>query len=186
MPAKHKTYSRPETTAYKRVSDSVLTGLTIIGGIVSILTLYPRMTITTSFEQSHPMQSSFLVSNDGYFETYSVAISCLVGNVDADPRDALNLSAEIPKPEEPLGTTVIPAYIPVTTLYPGEKELIPFSDCLSTEHADDLSSAHVGLRVTYKSLLWPWNRSTAQEFYVRRIAQGTFKTWVWYSVPYDK
>ena len=63
----------------KRLADAVLTGLTVLGGIVSLLTLYPRVTITTDFDKTDPSASSFLISNDGYLPSYSVSVNCLLG-----------------------------------------------------------------------------------------------------------
>jgi hypothetical protein len=149
-------------------------------GLVTILTIYPRMTVTASFEKSHPLESTFLVSNDGYLPAYSVALSCAGGEVSTQPESATTIPTEKGK----LGGLIIPKYLPIVTLYPGEKELIPLSDCITTVSADDLSTAHVGLRVRYRPLLWFHTREFTQEFYVQRIETGSFKMFVWYSVPY--
>jgi hypothetical protein len=157
----------------------------VLGGLVSSLTLWPRITITTAFESSHPLETSFLISNDGYLPAYSVSISCVIGEVDATPQTGDDLS--VPTNIGDLGsTTFIPAYVPNVTLEPGTKELVPMSDCTSTETADALNSAHLGLRATYRPLLWPWKQESTQEFYVKKIHKGTFKAFVWYSVPYNK
>jgi hypothetical protein len=165
--------------------EGIVAGLTVLGGFVSALTLWPRITITTAFEPSHPLETSFLISNDGYLPAYSVSVSCLIGEVDATPQtgDDLSVSTNIGA----LGSTIYkPVYVPNVKLDPGTKELVPMSDCASTETADVLNSAHLGLHVTYRPLLWPWKREFTQEFYVKKIHKGTFKMFVWYSVPYNK
>ncbi len=126
-----------------------------------------------------------MVSNDGYLPAYSVSISCVVGEVDASVQTTDDLS--VPQSVGELGTTIFaPSYVPTVTLDPGTKELVPMSDCISTESVDALNSAHLGLRVGYRPLLWPWRREFTQEFYVKKIHKGTFKAFIWYSVPHNK
>jgi hypothetical protein len=177
----------PRTSLLKRLLSAlwtvVGTGLTVLAGIVTILTMYPRMTVTASFEETHPLSSTFLVSNDGYLPAYSVRLSCLGGNIDAASAPDLT----IPEEKSPLGSgAIVPKYVPVVTLYPGEKELIPLSDCVTTESVESLTEAHVGLTVTYRPLLWFNTKKLTQEFYVRKLQKGTFKMFVWYSVPYHE
>jgi hypothetical protein len=93
---------------------------------------------------------------------------------------------DMPKVGELSPYSIMPSYLPVVTLHPGEKELIPMSDCMSTETADVLNSAHLGLQVTFRPMLWFTKREVIQDFYVKKIHKGTFKAWVWYSVPYNK
>ena len=178
--AKHKAELKEHLahTVSKWIVDALLTGLTVLGGIVSLMTLYPRVTVTTSFDTTNPLSSSFLVSNDGYLPVYSVYTMCLVGEVNTQS----GILPRVPKEKGDLGTPIINASIPTVTLDPGAKELVPFSNCLSPESPDSLSVGHVGLRVIYRPLLWPGERTFTQEFYAQRGEHGFF----WYSVPYPK
>src|SRR6185437_16300682 len=97
--------------------------LGIIGGIVSILTVYPRMTVTTEFNEDDALASSFVVSNDGYLPAYSVSVSCMFGLMDTDTSSARDVSAEI---DEDFTVQISNTTIPVLTLYPGSKEIVPF------------------------------------------------------------
>jgi hypothetical protein len=140
------------------------------------MTLYPRVTVTISFDTTLPLSSSFLVSNDGYLPVYSVQVSCLLGQIIGTGRP------EKANREAPLGTELLLVGIPSITLNPGAKESVPFSDCISLS-SDTLGSAYIGLRVKYRPLLWPRDRSFAQEFYAQKTENGRF---FWYSVPYSK
>jgi hypothetical protein len=165
-----KTFARP------KLLDSFLTGLTVFGGIVGLLTLYPRVTITTSVDVKEPLSSSFLVSNDGALPVYSVTITCLLGEI-------AGRQGEVAPRLEKFGSGLQPTFIPVVTLSPGEKELIPFSNCYQIDRNGSLAGAHVGLQVTYRPLLFPIERSLTQEFYAQDYGRGVY---VWYSVPYAK
>lgn len=69
---------------------------------------------------------------------------------------------------------------PIVTLYPGAKESVPFSNCFIFDPINMLNGAYVGMRVTYRPLLWPKKRSVTQEFVTRGIGLGHY---VWYSYP---
>jgi hypothetical protein len=158
----------------KKLTSFVAAVLTVLGGIVSLMTLYPRVTATISFDTKTPLSSSFLVSNDGFLPVYSVSVACLMDYVDVDTPPTIARKAV-------LGGPFALTEIPVITLDPGAKESVPFSDCVTTPLP--LTGAHVGLRVTYRPMLWPGNRTFAQEFYAKDIGNNTF---FWYSVPYSK
>jgi hypothetical protein len=169
-------------TRLKRLTNPLLAGLTVLGGIVSLLTLYPRMTVTVSFDTNEPLSSSFLISNDGYLPAYSVSTACLFGVMSnagllrQSPEEAIDLA------RRPFGSELVRTGLPpVITLNPGAKESIPFDNCFSPTEKNILSFAHVGLRVFYRPMLWPTKRSIAQEFYARKMENGRF---FWYSVPY--
>lgn len=164
-------------TLLKRLTDPILAGLTVLGGMVSLLTLYPRVTVSTSFETKDPLSSSFLVSNDGYLPVYSVMVYCRLGIV------GIGNFPQSGEQTDRFGSGIQPAFIPVTTLVPGAKELVPFNDCIASKPGDHLTIAHVGLRITYRPLLWPWKRSFTQEFYAKDNGSGGY---ILYSVPYSE
>jgi len=149
----------------------------MLSALAVLLTFYPRMTVTTSFDPKDPLSSSFLVSNDGYLPAYSVTVYCLVGSVSVKP------ASPDTDETETLGSAIQPMFIPVVTLMPGAKELVPFSDCVTVKAGGSLASAHVGLRVSYRPLLWPLRRDFSQEFKARDDGNGGY---MWYSVPYPK
>jgi hypothetical protein len=152
-----------------------LTALAVFCGIVSLLTLYPRVTITTTFETKEPLSSSFLISNDGYLPAYAITVYCLVDEVGVGSAGGEGLGN--------LTITIKPTFVPSTDLVPGAKELVPWSNCITPKAADRLSVAHVGLHITYKPLLWPWKRSFTQEFYAKDNGGGGY---ILYSIPYSK
>jgi hypothetical protein len=168
------------STGIRKVTDPLLTGLAVFGGIVSILTLWPRTTVTIDFDTRNPLASSFLVSNDGFLPVYSVSTSCLLGEVLMEPNQP---SQSETQGTEPLGSELINSDPPLVTLAPGAKESVPFSNCINGSPGAILSFAHVGLRVSYKPLFWPSRRSFAQQFYARHTAEGNY---YWYSFPYTK
>jgi hypothetical protein len=153
-------------------------GLTVLGGFVSLLTIYPRMTVTAAFEAKEPLSSSFLVSNDGYLPAYSVSVDCMVGDIaigpDQPPGPPITGTGPL--------TVMHSTEIPIVTLYPGAKEVIPFSDCIDVNSGNNLNVARFGLRVVYRPLLWPGHRAFIQEVYARNNGNGHF---FWYSVPTD-
>jgi len=159
---------------FKRVGTFLLGALSTLAVLLS---LYPRVTMTTSFDSKDPLSSSFLISNDGYLPAYSVTVYCLVGSVTVKPA--------APDTDETgtLGSTIQPMFIPVATLMPGSKELVPFSDCITVKAGGSLASAHVGLRVSYRPLLWPTQRTFSQEFKAKDDGNGGY---MWYSVPYPQ
>jgi len=160
-------------TVKRRFSESLLTGMAVFGFLVSLMTVYPRMTITISGpgDDRQPLSSSFLISNDGYLPTYSVSATCMLGEI------------AIGKPFSGSGTLVPmsgPAMPPLLTLYPGAKESVPFSNCFIVSPSNLLTGAYLGLRVTYRPLLWPKTRTITQAFVARGIGANHF---VWYSYP---
>ena len=167
-------------TIAKRITDPILSGLAVLGGIVSLLTLWPRTTVTIEFDTKDPLSSSFLVSNDGFLPVYSVTTSCLLGEVLGEPTQPSQSQIE---GTEILGTELLNSDPPPVTLSPGAKETVPFSNCITTASGAKIGFAHVGLRVSYRPLLWPTKRSFAQQFYARRTSEGNF---YWYSFPYTK
>jgi hypothetical protein len=82
----------------KRRWNGFLAGLTVLGGVVSLLTLYPRMTITTDFDTTDPSKSSFLISNDGYLPVYSVRVHCLLNTLNI--QNSPQISSRLPNGEK--------------------------------------------------------------------------------------
>ena len=149
------------STARKKLVRFGAAVLTVLGGFVSLMTLYPRVTVTISFDTKEPLLSSFLISNDGYFPIYSVSADCLFGAVMTEP--AQPTEAEMKTAAE-LGSVTHISDIPTPTLAPGAKEVLPFSNCINVSPPAVLSYADVGFRVIYRPLLWFRNRSATQEF----------------------
>jgi hypothetical protein len=172
------------STATKRLSDAVLAGLTVLGGIVSLLTLYPRVTITTDFDKTDASASSFLISNDGYLPAYSVTVYCLLGVLDMGPSNGTS-SVSPNEMKADLGPAFRNGELAITTLMPGAKETVPWSSCFPFRPGPNLhvSAARVGLRARYRPLLWPWKRTVTQEVYARDLGDGRY---YWYSIPYLK
>jgi hypothetical protein len=170
------------STLRKTLTNIGSSAVGVLTVVVSLLTLYPRMTVTVSFDTNEPLSSSFLVSNDGYLPAFSVSPICMVSNVYASTSPSPEQAIE--EENRPLPIKLRLASVPTVTLYPGAKEAIPFSDCIATGEKGILKLAHVGLRVVYRPLFWPWNRSIAQEFYARRTENSS--QFFWYTVPYSK
>jgi hypothetical protein len=164
----------------KKIIEPVLIGLTLLGGVVSLMTLYPRVTVTISFDAKDPLSSTFLVSNDGYLPVYSVSTYCLVGAVMTEPRQPSETEIAA---TSTFGTVLHRVDIPTLTLDPGAKELVTVSNCMNVASPAVLSFAHVGLRADYRPLLWPTTRSFTQELFVKSTGEGYY---FWYSVPYTK
>jgi hypothetical protein len=162
-------------TTKRRFVDALLTGMTVVGFLVSLMTIYPRMTITISgpSDDRQPLSSSFLISNDGYLPAYSVAATCLVerlkigGTTIQGEDEQFHAISGLPMPQ-PL------------TLFPGAKESVPFSNCFITEPSNLLKVAHIGLRVDYRPWTYLPKRSITQEFYANEIGLNHY---VWYSYP---
>jgi hypothetical protein len=167
-------------TLPEKLTGSILFVLTVLGGMVSLLTLYPRVTATVSFEMENPISSSFLVSNDGYLPVYSVSTACLLGIVATEPAHPSEPEIEAARAFQ---TILKNTSLPTVTLDPGAREAIPVSNCLNVGSPAILSFVDIGLRVTYRPLLWPSDRNFTQELYAQRLANGQF---FWYSVPYAK
>jgi hypothetical protein len=141
------------------------------------------MTITTDFDTTDPSRSSFLISNDGYLPVYSVRVHCLLGMLDMG--NPPKLSSALPGEKGELMAAFDTGALPVTTLFPGAKETVPWTICSPFRFAPGaaLQEARLGLRVLYRPLLSPRNRTISQEFYARGIGNGQY---IWYSVPYLK
>lgn len=135
--------------------------------------------MSVSFDSTEPLSSSFVISNDGYLPVYSVSTTFLVGGMGFGPVKIPTLRE---MENEKLVTEFKPAFLPVVTLQPGEKEEIPLRDLMSANEGV-LAFAHIGARVTYRPLLWAGRRSTTQEFAAAKDATGHF---VWYTIPYPK
>jgi hypothetical protein len=73
-----------------------------------------------------------------------------------------------------------PPMPPPLTLNPGAKESVPFSNCFIVSPSNLLAGAYVGLRVTYRPLLWFKSRTITQEFTAETIGADHF---YWYSYP---
>ncbi len=149
-----------------------------------MLTLYPRITIATDFDENDPSRSSFLVSNDGYLPTYTVRVFCILGELSMSNSPQLYGMPPNGKEGE-LGPAFDTDKLPIRTLYPGAKETVPWTICSPFRfdpHAV-LQTAHIALSVQYRPLLWPRKRYVTQEFYAQREENGVY---VWYSVPYPK
>ncbi len=159
----------------KRFVEPLLTGMSVVAFFVSLMTVYPRMTITISgpSDDRQPLSSSFLISNDGYLPAYSVAATCLVEQLTIG-------ETAIQGKDGQFSAMSGPSMPPTMTLYPGAKESIPFSNCFITEPSNLLKVAHIGLRVNYR----PWTyfpmRSITQEYYAKSIGLNHY---VWYSHP---
>jgi hypothetical protein len=103
----------------KRRWNGFLAGLTVLGGAVALLTLYPRMTITTDFDTTDPSKSSFLISNDGYLPVYSVRVHCLLNTLNM--QNAPQISSRLPNGEKgEFWSAFDTGELPITTLLPGD------------------------------------------------------------------
>lgn len=123
----------------------------MLGGIVSILTLYPRVTITTDFDTTDPSRSSFLISNDGYFPVYSVKVHCLLGTLNM--ANSPKISSFLPNGEKGEAWSAFDTgELPVNSLFPGAKETVPWTACSPFRFAPSaaLQEARLGLRVIYR------------------------------------
>jgi hypothetical protein len=144
------------------------------------------VTITTDFDKADPFSSTFLVSNDGYLPAYSVSVDCLLDVLSTEYADKPSSNPVSPNEMKGgLGTGFHNTELAITTLMPGTKETVPFSSCFPFRPGSNLkiSAVHVGLRVNYRPLLWPWKRSVAQQLYAREVEGGRY---IWYSTPYLK
>lgn len=163
------------SSARARLISSVLSGMTVVGFLISLMTVYPRMTVTISgpSDDRQPLSSSFLISNDGYLPAYSVSAICLVKTFQVGDTGVASQGDRL----TPFSGPAMP---PSLTLYPGAKESVPFSNCFITEPSNLLKSADVGLRVSYRPLFWFHSRLITQEFYAKSIGLNHY---VWYSYP---
>lgn len=171
---------RPPSTApvrsiKARIWGSVLSGMTVFGFLISLMTIYPRMTVTISgpSDERLPLSSSFLISNDGYLPAYSVSAMCLIKTFNLRGTQAVPREAQL----TPISGPPMP---PPLTLYPGAKESVPFSNCFITEPSNLLTAADIGLRVKYRPMFWFHLRAITQEFYAKSIGLNHY---VWYGYP---
>jgi len=149
--------------------------MTVVAFFLSLMTVYPKMTITISgpSDDRQPLSSSFLISNDGSLPAYSVAATCLVERLTIG---GTTIQGEGGR----LNAMSGPAMPPPLTLFPGAKESVPFSNCFITEPSNLLKVAHIGLRVDYRPWTYFPKRSITQEFYANDIGLNHY---VWYSYP---
>jgi hypothetical protein len=159
-------------TKISRFGKMLLTVMTVVGFLQLI---YPRMTITISgpSDDRQPLSSSFLISNDGVLPVFSVAATCLVKQ--------LTIGGTTIQGEGGQFVSVLGAAMPPTrTLYPGQKESIPFSNCFITEPSNLLKVADIGLQANYRNWIYFPMHPITSEFHAKSIGLNHF---VWYSNP---
>jgi hypothetical protein len=139
--------------------------------LVTVVTLYPRVTITVAgpSDDKAPLSALFTVSNDGYLPATKVSAMCT----------SARLSVGRPLAEDGQQMALGPGWN-VSELSPGEKMGIPLSNCFIVP-TESLTDASIGLLVTYRPYFLPfWERHTTSVFQVRNIGAGHF---YWYSSP---
>jgi hypothetical protein len=131
-------------------------GWGIVGGVALVITLlglYPRVTITNSgpADDKNPLAATFTISNDGILPVFSVNYYCLVGQ-------AYMAAQQLPK----------------SLLRPGGKIVVPNTNCIFVP-PNLLQTAHIGLRVSYRTIVWWRQEETRSIFNVTAIGSDHFR-----------
>lgn len=130
-----------------------------LGLLVTVVTIYPRVTITVAgpSDDKNPLSASFTISNDGFLPATTIVAMCTLKNLNLG--NSANRNIEQNGEQVPFG----PKW-EVAKLWPGEKMGIPISNCLIVLY-ESLTDANIGLLVTYRPYLIPfWKRHATSVF----------------------
>ena len=149
-----------------------MNGLTLLGAIALFFEFSPKIVV----EPGQPLASSdafsapFIIANDGYLSLEKVSARCMLGRPEFEGHmefQHINISS---------GSDVAP------DISPGEKLTVR---CRLREavRVGALLKADIGIIVTYKTLLWPFERARAFRFESAPVSDGS---WRWLPQPLSK
>lgn len=130
----------------------------------SLAVFFPRLSVepVMTFDSTNPLQSSFLIKNDGYFECYSVAYSVDFKRLDLSGDFAFD------------GTGMMGSGQEIPQLCPNDSSTISIEKT-ATIRPNAIDSAEIYITLTYKPdkpVPIPFRFSDSFRFKTRKISSG--------------
>ena len=159
---------------------SILLGLaTLLGGIVALLTLLPRVSVTPSdpVDPINPFSASFTITNNGFVPLSSVDALLGIGQVATapallDPNFVPNFESRIVRPEWKNHNLKVDESFTITP-----------ADIFGLAPGDRLGGADIAIVVSFKIWIIPIKREKIYRFIARKQTNEQF---YWYSIPVEE
>jgi hypothetical protein len=156
--------------------------ITLLGGIVSALTLLPRITVEHSapIDKNDIFSSSFTITNNNFVPLEHVTAGVSIRSADFGTFKIER--GQRPANGAPFGLPLMkPEWID-HTLTMDEKFEITIGDMLAPSFGEKLIAADVEITVQYQPWILPFHRYRVRRFKAHKESDGTF---TWFSSPLD-